>query len=145
MNSRKNRNHSRKNRKGGFFFRSKIAPSGECDINNLATLSKDTGDGQDPLNKMQQNYLKCCPKDFMGRKNSSAYCKQLNMNFDTLSQHKKDITGYYGPETDVSKIKEVMNEPAPTPVPTINTNVYKKPWYKFWGGKKTKKQRKIFF
>jgi hypothetical protein len=141
MKSRKNRNYSRRNRKGGFLFNSKVAPSLECDINNLSTLSKDTGDGQDPLNKMQQNYLKCCPKDFMGRKNSSPYCKQLNMNFDTLTQHKRDITGYYGDETDVSKIKQIMSQSTPIPNPTINTS-YKKPWYKFWGGKKTRKHRK---
>jgi hypothetical protein len=141
MKSRKNRNYFRRNKKGGFFFRSRVAPLGECEFSNLSTLSKDTGDGQDPLNKMQQNYVKCCPKDFMGRKNSSAYCKQLNMNFDTLSQYKRDITGYYGPETDVSKIKQVMNEPAPAPMPVIDTN-YRKPWYKFWGGKKTRKHRK---
>lgn len=26
------------------------------------------GDGQDPIKKMRENYQKCCPKDFMGRK-----------------------------------------------------------------------------
>ena len=80
---------------------------------------------------MHENYLKCCPKGFMGRKNTSPYCKQLNMNFDSLSQYKRDIEGYYGDETDVSKIKQIMNEPLSPP----------KPWYKFWGGKRTRKNR----
>lgn len=138
MKSRKNINHSRKNKKGGFFFNSpKVSSSSECDINNLSTLSKDTGDGVDPLIKMRNNYQKCCPKDFMGRKNSSSYCKQLNMNFDSLSQYKSDITGYYGDETDVSKIKQIMNAPMVSSEATT-----KKPWYHFWGGKTTRKYRK---
>ena len=102
MKSRKNRNISKRNRKGGFLFgNSKVASSSECDINNLSTISKDMGDGQDPLVKMRTNYQKCCPKNFMGRKNTSPYCKQLNMNYNSLSQYKSDIAGYYGDETDV--------------------------------------------
>ena len=138
MKTRRNRN-----RKGGFFFSSpKVASSAECDINNLSTISKDMGDGQDPLIKMKNNYQKCCPKDFMGRKNSSPYCKQLNMNFDTQSNYQRDIEGYYGDETNVSKIKQIMNEPFPSYKPPINLGSTKKPWYKFWGGKKTRKHRK---
>ena len=138
MKSRKNRSHSRKNKKGGFFSSTpKVASSPECNINNLSTLSKDMGDGQAPLEKMRTNYQKCCPKDFMGRKNSSPYCKQLNMNFDSQSNYQRDIAGYYGDETDVSKIKQTMNEPIP---PSSGSS--QKPWYKFWGGKKTRKHRK---
>lgn len=142
MKSRKNRNHSRKNKKGGFFFSSpKVVSSAECDVNNLTTLTKDMGDGQDPLTKMRNNYQKCCPKDFMGRKNSSPYCKQLNMNFDSQSNYQRDISGYYGDETDVSKIKQTMNEPEPSYKPLVNPGIVKKPWYKFWGGKKTRKHK----
>lgn len=133
---RKN-NRSRKNKKGGFFFnKPKVVSSSECDINNLSTLSKDMGDGQDPLVKMHDNYQKCCPKDFMGNKNSSPYCKQLNMNFDAQSNYERDISGYYGEETDVSKIKQIMNEPV---IPVTN-----KKWYEFWkkGGKNTRRHRK---
>jgi len=139
MKSRKNRNHSRRNKKGGFFFSSPKATSSECDVNNLTNLSKDMGDDQDPLTKMRTNYQKCCPKDFMGRKNSSPYCKQLNMNFDSQSNYQRDIAGYYGDETDVSKIKQTMNDP----VPLSNANSSQKPWYKFWGGKKSRKHRRI--
>lgn len=146
MKSRKNRsrNNSRRNRKGGFFFSSpKVASSSECDINNLSTLSKDMGDGQDPLTKMRNNYQKCCPKGFMGRKNSSPYCKQLDMNFKAQSGYQRDIEGYYGDETDVSKIKQHMNESTPQYTPLVNpASAVKKPWYRFWGGKKTRKHRK---
>jgi len=141
MKSRKNINHlkkkkhSRKNMKGGFLFGSrKVASSSECDINNLSSLSKDMGDGQDPLVKMRTNYQKCCPKDFIGNKNSSPYCKQLNMNYNSLSQYKSDISGYYGDEIDVSKIKQTMS----SSIPSASSQ---KPWYKFWGGKRTMKCR----
>ena len=96
-------------------------------------------DAQEPLIKMHTNYQKCCPKGFMG-KNKSPYCMQLEMNFNSLSKYKKVITGYYGDETDVSKIKQIMNGPENDN--NINKSVdnnYKKSWYKFWGGKKTKK------
>jgi hypothetical protein len=149
------KNHqSKKSRKGGFFSTSrKTLP--ECDINNLSMLSKQTNDGQDPLIKMQTNYQQCCPKDFMGRKNSSPYCKQLDANFKALSNYQRDIDGYYGDETDVSKIKKIMNEPANAPIssqpissqpissqPMLSQPMTaKKPWYKFWGGKKHRRTR----
>ena len=94
---------------GVFFGKSKSVSSAYCDIMNLSSLSKDMGDCQDPVKKMREIYQKCCPKKFMGRKNSSPYCKQLNMNFDSLSKYKKDIACYYGDETDVLKIKQIMS------------------------------------
>ena len=138
MKTRKHRKVNKKSRrhlKGGFlkfFSKPSVTPLAECDVNNLSTISKDMGDGQDPINKMHMNYQKCCPKDSFGKYNSSPYCKQLKMNFDTQVQYKRDISGYYGDETDVSKIKQTMNEP-----------MYpeKKPWYKFWGGK-TRRHKK---
>jgi hypothetical protein len=146
MNSRKNRNLKKK-RGGGLFSNSKVVSSTECDINNLSTISKDMGDGQDPLIKMRTNYQKCCPKDFMGRKNSSPYCKQLNMNFNAQSNYQRDIAGYYGDETDVSKIKQIMNDPmvyssSSTYDPMDYSTPSQKPWYKFWAGKRTKRHRK---
>lgn len=133
MKSRKNRNRKKG---GGLFSSSKVVSSAECDVNNLSSLSKDMGDGRDPLTKMRENYQKCCPKDFMGRKNSSPYCKQLDMNFSSQANYQRDIAGYYGDETDVEKIKQTMNAPMVSPTPP------KKPWYKFWGGKKTIRHRR---
>jgi hypothetical protein len=134
--SRTSTRKSRRHLKGGFlnFFSKKpVASSAECDVNNLSTISKDMGDGQDPIQKMHANYQKCCPKDTFGRYNSSPYCRQLKSNFDTQVQYKRDIAGYYGDETDVAKIKQTM---AQEPVPKS------KPWYKFWGGKsRTHKRR----
>lgn len=139
MKTRRNRKSDRKSRrhlKGGFlnFFSKKpVASSAECDVNNLSTLSKDTGDGQDPVKKMHANYQKCCPKDSFGNYNSSPYCKQLKMNFDTQVQYQRDIAGYYGDETDVSKIKQtITQEPFPQ----------SKPWYKFWGGKSRRHKKR---
>lgn len=142
---RKTSRKSRRNLKGGFlnFFSKKpIASSAECDVNNLSTISKDMGDGQDPVQKMHANYQKCCPKDRFGSYNSSPYCKQLKMNFDSQVQYQRDISGYYGDETDVAKIKQTMNDP--NFIQTNTTNTYsspKKPWYKFWGGK-TRRHKK---
>lgn len=128
---------SRRHLKGGFlniFSKKSSASSGDCDINNLSLLSKDMGNGEDPVNKMHANYQKCCPKDSFGRYNTSPYCKQLKMDFDTQVQYKRDISGYYGDETDVATIKQTMNQPT-------NNTLPKKPWYKFWGGK-TKRHTK---
>jgi hypothetical protein len=139
MKTRRHRKSSRKSRrnfKGGFmnFFSKKpVASSYECDINNLSTISKDMGDGQDPVKKMHANYQKCCPKDSFGRYNSSPYCKQLKSNFDTQVQYQRDISGYYGDETNVSKIKQTMNQ---EPVSAS------KPWYKFWGGKSRRHKKR---
>lgn len=134
----KTKHNKTRHLRGGFpsFFKSSNPSSPECDVNNLSSLSKDMGDGQDPVQKMHANYQKCCPKKF-GMKNSSPYCKQLKSNFDTFVQYKRDIDGYYGDETDVSKIKEMMNQPINTTQPIVS-----KPWYKIWGGKRSYKRHK---
>ncbi len=138
MKSKKIKNikkKTRRNLKGGFinFFSNKSLPiSNECNINNLSTLSKKTEGDEDPIKKMHANYQKCCPKDSFGRYNTSPYCKQLKINFDTQVQYQRDISGYYGNENDVSKIKQVMNQ---------DPNKQTKPWYKIWGGKSKRKSR----
>ena len=159
---RKIKHHSRRNKKGGFFFnKPKVQPysavqtssmTNDCDVNNLPTLTKmpDVNDetGQlKPLDErlndlknmnqsLQNNYMKCCPKGFMGKKNTSPYCNQLDATFRSVDEHRRDITGYYGDETNVSKIKEVMD------APVVELPSPKKPWYKFWGGKKSRRHRK---
>ena len=143
---RKNRHKSRRNRKGGFFRKSSVVPSAECDVNNLSTLTKmpDVNDQNgdlksadermddldDMTRRLQTNYQKCCPKGFMGRKNKSPYCNQLDTTFKSINQHKNDIAGYHGDETNVENIKETMNSPP------------KKKWYKSWGGKKTRSHKR---
>lgn len=116
---------------GGLFSNTKKVFSPECDVSNLSSLSKDLGDGNDPLLKMQNNYATCCPKDFLGRQNKSPYCKQLKLNFDAQAKLNNDTRGYYGDETDVAKIKSMMQPEN------------KKPWYYPFGGKrKTKNKRR---
>ena len=143
---RKNRHQSRRNKKGGFFSKKTVVPSEECDVNNLSTLTKmpdvngQNGELKSPDDRMedlddmtaslQTNYKKCCPKGFMGRKNKSPYCNQLDTTFKSINQHKNDISGYHGDETNVENIKETMNVPP------------KKPRYKFWGGKKSRNHGK---
>ena len=115
---------------GGLFSNTKKVLSVECDVNNLSSLSKDLGDGNNPLSKMQNNYATCCPKDFLGRQNKSPYCKQLKLNFDAQAKLKNDTRGYYGDETDVAKIKSIMQPEN------------KKPWYYPFGGKRKTKRHK---
>ena len=124
---KKKRSHSRRYKKGGFFFNKPNVLPSDCDPNQLSMI-KDS-------NEMHAQYQKCCPKTFFGSKNSSPYCKQLELNFNAEEGLRRDVEGYYGEETDVGKIKETMA--SPMPAPNVNFPV-SKPWWKFWGGKKTR-------
>ena len=126
------KNKSRKNKKGGFFnffsSNSTVIPS-ECDPNNLSMI-KDT-------KSMKDNYQKCCPKSMFGTKNSSPYCKQLDLNFTAGIKGENDAREYTGfsPE-EVYQMKNAEH----TFTPDINTPK-EKSWYKFWGGKKSRRRR----
>jgi hypothetical protein len=129
MRSRKHRNirkKMRKTRKGGFFLNSRnksVVPLAECDPNNLSSIKGS--------NDLHANYQKCCPKGMFGRKNSSPYCKQLDLNFQSALKEENDANEYQGYEPDeVYKMKQ--DELAAVP---------KKPWYKLRGGK-TKRNKK---
>ena len=128
-NMRKNKK-SRKNKKGGFFFGSKptVAPSAECDPNNLVNIQ-----GSQALHA---NYQTCCPKGFFGTKNSSPYCRQLDLNFQAALKSENDALGYAGMSMEQAQSFEQMpisNNPLSEPP--------KKSWWKFWGGK-TRRMRK---
>ena len=126
------KNKSRKNKKGGFFnffsSNSTVVPS-ECDPNNLSMI-KDT-------KSMKDNYQKCCPKGMFGSKNSSPYCKQLNLNYTSALKGENEAKEYVGfnPE-EVYQMKNAEH----TFTPDINTPK-EKSWYKFWGGKKSRRRR----
>jgi len=124
--SRKNK--SRKQKKGGFFFSSKpaVAPSAECDPNNLVNIQ-----GSDALHA---NYQKCCPKGFMGTKNSSPYCKQIDLNFQAALKSENDAKGYAGMSLDEAQDFEMKTRDNPA----FNPPAPAKPWWKFWGGKSRK-------
>ena len=118
--SRKSRKirKGRKTRKGG-------ALPYECNPSNLSMIT-----GPDALHA---NYQKCCPKDYLGNKNSSSYCRELETKFKSaLVEENKS----YGDEDNEVPVAQL-------PQREFETNVAQtKPWYKFWGGKKTKKHRK---
>jgi hypothetical protein len=107
IKTRKNKmrkNKSRKNKKGGFlnlWSRKKIIPS-ECDVNNLSMI-------KEPKD-MQQNYLKCCPKTFFGKKNSSPYCKQLDLSYKNILSERNANAQFTGssPE-EIFKMRQQNN------------------------------------
>jgi hypothetical protein len=73
--NRRRHKRSSKNKKGGLFgfFESKHNSSNPaCDVNNLANLKSSE--------QIHSNYQTCCPKGTFGTKNSSPYCKQLELN-----------------------------------------------------------------
>jgi len=93
IKTRKNKlrkNKSRKNKKGGFFkflSRNKKNPN-ECDVNKLSMIKEP--------NDMKQNYLKCCPKTFFGKKNSSPYCKQLDLTYNNILNERNANSQFSG-------------------------------------------------
>ena len=145
MKSRRQRKHSkrrggRKTKRGGFlnFFSSKpsVLPS-ECDPNQLSTIK-----GSDALHA---NYQKCCPKTYFGSKNSSPYCKQLDLNFQSSLKGENDANEYQDlSQSEVNNMKQYPpNVNAQLSKADMDRNIAEtKPWYKFWGGKKTRKNRK---
>lgn len=97
------RKHTMKrNKKGGFFglFSRKAPVVGEqCDPNNLPNLK--TSD------ELQMNYQQCCPKSFFGFKNSSPYCKQVDLNYKASIQGEEMNKEYVGVEPEeIYQIKE---------------------------------------
>jgi hypothetical protein len=126
MKSRRNFKKNKKTRKslkGGFFFSNKVNQSGQCDVNKLTELKTSE--------EMHQNYQSCCPKGMFGTKNSSAYCKQLDLNFQAKLKGDNDALDQ---STDQSPSVQVHPSDAAASAP-------QSPWYKFWGGKKSKRRR----
>lgn len=123
MKSRRHfkKKNNRKSLRGGFFSNNKVTPSEQCDVNKLTELKT--------VEEMHKNYQECCPKGMFGTKNSSAYCKQLDLNFKGTMSGENNARD--------------PNETQPPPVEIHQSNAaatLKTPWYKFWGGKKTKRR-----
>jgi len=131
MKSRSHKNthskFSRRNKKGGFFSSNNYAPvlPEECDPNKLSTIT-----GSEALHA---NYQKCCPKGTFGTKNSSPYCKQVDLNFQATIKSDNDANEYQGFEPE--QVQQMQQQDQLPSAP-------KKSWYQFWGGKKTRKNRK---
>ena len=113
MRTKRTQNKSHKNRrtkKGGFWWLinqnkqqnyNKITPS-ECDPNQLTKLRT-----QDELHSQ---YQKCCPKTWYGTKNSSPYCKQIDLNFQGLRTGQNNANEYYGYSPE--EIQNMKNSPS---------------------------------
>lgn len=131
----KSKSKSKHIKKGGWMFSSKNPISTtECDVNNLSSLSKDLGDGNDPETKMRENYKKCCPKKLFGRENTSPYCKQLTLNMKAQLQNK-----------ELQKQPIDANDTTLQQDMAVTNSILQKPqkkWYQFWGGKKLKRTAK---
>ena len=80
---------------------------------------------------LHANYQKCCPKGTFGTKNSSPYCKQVDLNFQAALKSENDANEYHGFEPE--EVNQMKQEDAAMAPP-------KKPWYKFWGGKTNKRK-----
>jgi len=53
----------------------------------------------DAINSMKElhgRYQKCCPRNMLGYKNSSAICKKIEKRFHDLYKIENDSHGYYG-------------------------------------------------
>jgi len=135
-----NRKKISNKQKGGFinFFSNKNKNvSSECDPNNLSMVK-----GSQSL---QEKYQQCCPKSFWGSKNSSAYCKQLDLNYQSATKEENDRNAFVDVEPEDEYQMRQTNITPYAELPTREYNVNKlqtKPWYKLWGGKKTKKPNK---
>jgi hypothetical protein len=111
-----------KNKRGGFFgmFSNKVSPnnSAQCNPNNLTTLTD--------VRQMQENYQTCCPKTWYGSKNSSPYCKQLDLNFKGAQQRQQIVT-----QNELEGLPQVKVGYVPP---------QRRGWYR--GGRKTKRNNK---
>lgn len=107
----------KKSKKGGFFFSNKTVDKAECDPNQLSMITD--------AESMHAKYQKCCPKGVFGSKNSSPYCKQLELNFNPAIQRENNAG-----DEDAAMMEHVYDVPMPQ----------KKAWWKFWGGKKSRRR-----
>jgi hypothetical protein len=123
-------NKTPKHKKGGGWFSPKVMPQ-QCDPNKLSELT--TSD------EMHGQYQTCCPKTFWGSKNSSPYCKQLDLNFQSASLNENNAKEFSNDIDD----SEINNVPNTAQISKVQNDVANpKPWYKFWGGKTKRKHLK---
>lgn len=93
------KNTRKRNKKGGWFWSKKIIPD-DCNPSNLSSL-KTTED-------MHANYQKCCPRGIF-RKNSSPYCKHLDLNIN--SEYNKKNNAYEIIEADSTETVNSSDDP----------------------------------
>jgi hypothetical protein len=118
VNRRKRGTRKYKKQRGGFFnffsSKPKVMPT-ECDPNQLSQLTSPE--------ELHSKYQSCCPKKMFGFKNTSPYCKQLELNYNASLKSKNDANEYQGFSPEEVYNKKQLPQ-------TYN------------GGKKTRKYRK---
>jgi len=113
-----------KNKKGGFLFKnSKVSNLSDCDPLKLTNIKGSK--------ELHEKYHKCCPKGFFGSKNTSPYCKQIDLNFQAAREMENLSNEFHGYNYhEIDKLNEIDNKLQTTK---------KKYWYFFGGKTKYKK------
>lgn len=111
----------KKSKKGGFLFTKKVLPE-ICNITNLDELTTSSD--------LHARYQSCCPKNFLGFKNRSPLCRNIDNKFQQVLKQENDSLDDYNED-----------EIVPEPVLPAYANPKPKPWYQFWGGRKTKQHK----
>lgn len=111
----------KKSKKGGFLFTKKVLPE-ICNITNLDELTTSSD--------LHARYQSCCPKNFLGFKNRSPLCRNIDNKFQQVLKQENEALGDYDDDDTIPQ-PELPGYANPTP----------KPWYKFWGGRKTKHRK----
>jgi hypothetical protein len=115
---RKNKSRRRHYKRGGGFFdffkgSTPIVPD-NCDPMKLTELKTSE--------EMRNKYQQCCPKKYFGMvKNSSPYCKQLDLNFKSAVESEGLQKQYVGIEPE--EVAQMRNAPmlsAPVMQPQTN-------------------------
>ena len=110
-------------RGGGWFTTKKITDSSVCDPNKLVQLKTPE--------EMYLTYQTCCPKSRFGYKNSSPYCKQLELNYMSAIKAKNNL--YDIDEEGNPNYYAVENG---SNIQTLSPRQTKKGWFSWSGGKK---------
>ncbi len=129
---------TRHNKRGGGFFDffkgTSSVVSENCDPMKLTQLKSST--------EMRNNYQTCCPKKYFGLvKDSSPYCKQLDLNFKSAVESEGMEKQYLGMEPQ--EVAGMQNAPMIAPAAPIvgETSIDTTP--QNVGGKKRRKKRRL--
>jgi len=118
--------HNKRNKKGGFLFSKKALPE-ICVMTNLDDLKTSA--------ELNTRYETCCPKNFLGFKNRSPLCTNLENKIKEIEKSEVEVQSSLGLNADISQTPLVsQDQNISTPMAPVT-----KPWYQFWGGKKHKR------
>lgn len=133
---KKHHKNSKKNKKGGFLFSKSTLPE-ICNVTNVDDLKTSA--------ELNTRYQTCCPKTFLGFKNKSPLCTNIQNKLDEFAK------GEYSSFSDSNQLSSVSSNVSEVPVvspessqqlPIAPTSAPTKPWYQFWGGKKYRHNKK---